>query len=230
MLQSLSAMDSIFTKVIKDNQNNILNVAPYTLTTTDLNKRTAQKGCRSFIDAWSQGVDSGCDFKISSNGRSITTKADAKKGYKLDDNVKGINSSGGFEVPERTKVELNFNEYYWGSITFDSSAKKDLNTFTVSSHSSLKMTYAAVKGGAHAYMIPDNVKDTYVYLNMNYAEGTTGSAYYVGSGTDNTTVGLSGYYNYDCAAGAEIKNNNIKILTNSVDRIDPPSDEPNWYT
>ena len=62
MLQSLRTMDDIFNKVINDNNNKTFNIAPYTLTTTNLNHYTAQKGCRSFIDAWSQGIDSGCDL------------------------------------------------------------------------------------------------------------------------------------------------------------------------
>ncbi len=77
MLQSLRTMDDIFNKVTQDNENKIYNVAPYTLTTTNLRNYKTEKGCRSFIDAWSQGIDSGCDFKISSNGRLITVTAAA---------------------------------------------------------------------------------------------------------------------------------------------------------
>lgn len=109
MLQSLGAMDSIFTKVMKDNDNKVYNFAPYTLTVTNYAKESSEKGCRNFIDAWCQGIDSKCDFKISSNGRLITVKADAAKGYKLDDNVKGINANGGFQVPEGRKVECWFS-------------------------------------------------------------------------------------------------------------------------
>ena len=171
MLQSLRTMDDIFNKVINDNNNKTFNIAPYTLTTTNLNHYTAQKGCRSFIDAWSQGIDSGCDFKISSNGRLITVTADAKKGYKLDENVKGINASGGFEVPERRKVELTLGTGCCSAGTFDSSAKRDLNTFSVSSDSNFTLTYTNVRGGCHAINVPDSAKNATVYFNRGTVYG-----------------------------------------------------------
>lgn len=240
MLQSLSAMDGIFTKVIKDNQNNILNVAPYTLTTTDLNKRTAQKGCRSFIDAWSQGIDSNCDFKIDANGRTFKLKADAVKGYKFDDNVKGINANGGFQIPENRKVELALNQYYsegwWfdGKYvrfdSFDSSTKGDLNTFTLSSGSELSMRSTIINGGSHAIYIPDNTANASFHFERGYVYSTRGSAIYVGAGARNTTLYVLGDYNYDCGGGLENRSGSTIIKENIFTKIDPPDDNPNWYT
>lgn len=240
MLQSLSTMDSIFSKVIKDNQNNILNVAPYTLTTTDLNKRTAQKGCRSFIDAWSQGIDSNCDFKIDANGRTFKLKADAVKGYKFDDNVKGINANGGFQIPENRKVELALNQYYsegwWfdGKYvrfdSFDSSTKGDLNTFTLSSGSELSMRGTIINGGSHAIYIPDNTANASFHFERGYVYSTRGSAIYVGAGARNTTLYVLGDYNYDCGGGLENRSGSTIIKENIFTKIDPPDDNPNWYT
>lgn len=230
MLQSLSAMDGIFNKVIKENENKILNVAPYTLTTTNLNNYSTQKGCRSFIDAWSQGIDSNCDFRISSNGRFITVKADAKKGYKLDDNVKGINTSGGFEVPERRKVVLELGSNTGEGSTFDSSAKRDLNTFTVSSYADFTLTYTLVKGGCHAVYVPGNAKNAKVYFNRGTVYATTSSAICISAGADNTHITAIGYYNYDCAGGYEDKGSHTTHGYIIFDKIDPPSDEPDWYT
>lgn len=240
MLQSLSTMDSIFTKVIKDNQNNILNVAPYTLTTTDLNKRTAQKGCRSFIDAWSQGIDSNCDFKIDANGRTFKLKADRVKGYKFDDNVKGINTNGGFQIPENRKVELALNQYYsegwWfdGKYvrfdSFDSSAKGDLNTFTLSSGSNLSMRGTVINGGTHAIYIPDNTANASFHCERSHVYSTRGSAIYVAAGARNTTLYVMGEYNYDCGGGLENRSGSTIIKENIFTKIDPPDDNPNWYT
>ena len=230
MLQSLRTMDDIFNKVINDNNNKTFNIAPYTLTTTNLNHYTAQKGCRSFIDAWSQGIDSGCDFKISSNGRLITVTADAKKGYKLDENVKGINASGGFEVPERRKVELTLGTGCCSAGTFDSSAKRDLNTFSVSSDSNFTLTYTNVRGGCHAINVPDSAKNATVYFNRGTVYATSGAALYVSKGADNTRITAIGDYNYDCACGIEIKNSHTTTGYIIFNKIDPPSDQPDWYT
>ena len=240
MLQSLSTMDSIFTKVIKDNQNNILNVAPYTLTTTDHNKRTAQKGCRSFIDAWSQGIDSNCDFKIDANGRTFKLKADAVKGYKFDDNVKGINANGGFQIPENRKVELALNQYYsegwWFDSkyvrfdSFDSSAKGDLNTFTLSSGSNLSMRGTVINGGTHAIYIPDNTANASFHCERSHVYSTRRSAIYVAAGARNTTLYVMGEYNYDCGGGLENRSGSTIIKENTFTKIDPQDDNPNWYT
>lgn len=229
MLQSLSAMDGIFNKVIKDNQNKILNVAPYTLQTTNRNNYTAEKGCRSFIDAWSQGIDSMCDFTISSNGRLITVQADAKKGYKLDDNVKGINASGGFEVPEYKKVVLELGKDCDNGSTFDSSAKSDLNTFTVSNYGDLTLTYTVVKGGRHAVYVPDKTQDATVFFNRGTVYGTTSSAICIGSGAKNTDIVVIGQYNYDCAGGFEDKGTNTKKGHMIFPKMDPPEFD-GWYT
>ena len=230
MLQSLRAMDGIFNKVTQDNENKIYNVAPYTLTTTNLRNYKTEKGCRSFIDAWSQGIDSGCDFKISSNGRLITVTADAKKGYKLDDNVKGINASGGFEVPERRKVELALGTGNWCTGTFDSSAKRDLNTFSVASNADFTLTYTNVRGGCHAIDVPGNAKNATVYFNRGTVYATTGAAITVSKGADNTRITAIGDYNYDCAGGYENKGSHTTTGYIIFQKIDPPSDQPDWYT
>lgn len=240
MLKSLGDMDGIFNKVIKDNENNMLNVAPFTLTTTTLNNYTSQKGCRSFIDAWSQGIDSNCDFKIDANGRTFKLKADAVKGYKFDDNVKGINANGGFQIPENRKVELALNQYYsegwWfdGKYvrfdSFDSSAKGDLNTFTLSSGSELSMRGTIINGGSHAIYIPDNTANASFHFERGHVYSTRGSAIYVGAGARNTTLYVVGNYNYDCGGGLENRSGSTIIKENIFTKIDPPDDEPNWYT
>lgn len=230
MLRSLGDMNDIFNGVISDNNNNLLNIAPYTLKTTDLNHSTTEKGCRSFIDAWSQGVDSRCDFTISSNGRIITVKADAKKGYKLDDNVKGINASGGFEVPERRKVVLNLGTDCCNGCTFDSSANSSLNTFSVSNNSDFTLTNTFVKGGCHAIYVPGNVKSATVFFNRGTVYGTQGSAICISAGADYTHVEAIGSYNYDCAGGYENKGSHTTQGYIIFDQISRPNDDPDWYT
>ena len=229
LLESLKAMDGIFTNVISDNEAKAYDVAPYTLKTVKKTGVTEEKGCRDFIDAWSQGIDSGFDFSITTGGRLLTVKADAVKGYKLDDNVKGINASGGFEVPEYRKVELNLGSSAIDNGTFDSTAKADLNTFTVGKGSDLTLSYAAINGGSHGVLIPDNATDAKVYFNRGVIRATSSSAICVSSGAANTDLTVIGDYNYDCAGGLDVQNANAKtwIIFN---KIDPPSTEPDWYT
>ena len=229
LLESLKAMDGIFTNVIIDNEAKAYDVAPYTLKITKKTGVTEEKGCRDFIDAWSQGIDSGFDFSITTGGRLLTVKADAVKGYKLDDNVKGINASGGFEVPEYRKVELNLGSSAMNNGTFDSTAKADLNTFTVGKGSDLTLSYAAINGGSHGVLIPDNATDTKVYFNRGVIRATSSSAICVSSGAANTDLTVIGDYNYDCAGGLDVQNANAKTWI-IFDKIDPPSTEPDWYT
>ena len=230
MLQSLGEMNDIFTKVIKDNEEKVLNFAPFTLTVTNFNNTTSEKGCRDFIDAWSQGIDSKCDFKIDSNCRSFTVKADAKNGYKLDDNVKGINANGGFQIPERRKVELVLKDSRWNPSMFDSSAKADLNTFSVSSNSNLKLNYVSVRGGCHAVCVPDNAKNAAVDYSRGTIYATKGSAIYISAGADNTKLGVIGDYNYDCGGAIENKSGNTNLGLIVFLKIDPPNTDPDWYT
>ena len=240
MLNSLRTMDGIFNKVIKDNENKIYNFAPYTLTTTDFRNCKTEKGCRNFIDAWSQGIDSNCDFKIDANGRTFKLKADRVKGYKFDDNVKGINANGGFQIPENRKVELDLNQYYnlgwWfdGKYvrfdSFDSSAKGDLNTFTLSSGSNLSMSGTVINGGTHAIYIPDNTANASFHCERSHVYSTRGSAIYVAAGARNTTLYVLGDYNYDCGGGLENRSGSTIIKENTFTKIDPPDENPNWYT
>ncbi|WP_407385196.1 hypothetical protein [Ruminococcus sp.] len=229
LLESLSEMDGIFNKVISDNNAKIYSVAPYTLKITTGNNVTEEKGCRDFIDAWSQGIDSHQDFSIDSNGRLLTVKADAVKGYKLDDHVKGINASGGFEVPSYRKVELNLGTTFTNTGVFDSTAKADLNTFTVNNNSRLTVSYASISGGSHAVLVPDNANDTTVFYNRGVISATRSAAICVSAGASNTDLTVIGDYNYDCAGGLDVQNANTKtwIIFN---QIDPPSTEPDWYT
>lgn len=229
LLKSFGEIDSIFNKVIKDNNNKIYSFAPFTLKVTYPNNKTDEKGCRSFIDAWSQGIDSYYNFTINSNGRLFTVKADKNKGYKLDDNVKGINSTGGFEVPERRKVELYLGTSFFDTSTFDSSAKRDLNTFTVSKDSQLTVSYTSINGGCHAVYVPDYSNNTTVFFNRGIVSATTGSAICVSSGAKNTDLTVIGQYNYDCKGGLEIKNNSTKSSI-IFSKIEPPSTDPDWYT
>ena len=230
MLQNLGVMDDIFKNVIKDNENKVLDFAPFTLTVTNFNNTTCEKGCRDFIDAWSQGIDAGRDFKISSNGRLFTVRADANKGYKLDDHVKGLNSTGGFQVPERRNVELVLGNNIESTGTFDSFAKSDLNTFSVSSNSNLKLTHTSINGGSHAIYVPDNAQNAAVDYTRGVIRATKGSAIYLSAGADNTKLSVIGEYNYDCGGAIENKSGTSKLSFIIFTKIDPPDTDPNWYT
>lgn len=229
MLDSFGDMDKIFNKVIKDNEKMAYDYAPFTLTTSNQLNYTTEKGCKNFIDAWSQGIDSGCDFKISSNGRLVTVKADPVKGYKLDDNVKGLNSSGGFRLPMYRKVELVLGTSFSNTSTFDSTAKGDLNTFEVSAKSDFTLSYASVNGGNHAVCVPDNADNTTFYFNRGTVSATRSSAIYVSGKITSIDLTVIGDYNYDCAGGLDIPGSiNANLIIFNM--IDPPSDKPDWYT
>ncbi|MBQ4262467.1 MAG: hypothetical protein II709_11330, partial [Ruminococcus sp.] len=91
-------IENIFKTVLKENGSIPSKYVVADLYVLDGNK-TVKKGCTSFIDAWSQGIDSGRDFNIRVLKKGQYLVADAKKGFKFDDNVKGLNDKGGFEIP-----------------------------------------------------------------------------------------------------------------------------------
>ena len=87
---SMVDIDKIFKNVLKENAS-----IPSKYVVADLyvidGGNAVKKGCTSFIDAWSQGIDSGKDFNIRVLKKGQYLVADAKKGFKFDDNVKGLN-------------------------------------------------------------------------------------------------------------------------------------------
>ena len=114
--------------------------------------------------------------------------------------------------------------------TFDSTAKSDLNTFSVSSNSDFTLTYTFVKGGCHAIYVPGNAENAIIYHNRGTVYATTGSAICISSGAKNTNATIIGDYNYDCAGGFEDKGSNTTTGYIIFSKIDPPSSEPDWYT
>ena len=172
--QSMVDIDKIFKNVLKENAS-----IPSKYVTTELyvidGNTSVKKGCTSFIDAWSQGIDSGKDFNIRVLKKGQYLVADAKKGFKFDDNVKGLNDKGGFEIPEGRKVYINM---YCKSNGFDCSAKKDMDLFTINNGASLELQSAKLCGDNRKFVIPDNANNT--TLKTKYVE-FNGASYY---GTD----------------------------------------------
>lgn len=161
---SLADINKIFEAVLKENAS-----IPSKYVTTELyvieGKSSVKKGCTSFIDAWSQGIDSGKDFNIRVLKKGQYLTADAKKGFKFDSNVKGLNDKGGFEIPAGRKVYINM---YCKSNGFDCTAKKDMNLFTINNGASLEFQQAEICGDNCKFMIPDNANNT--TLTMKYVE------------------------------------------------------------
>lgn len=161
---SLADINKIFEAVLKENAS-----IPSKYVTTELyvieGKSSVKKGCTSFIDAWSQGIDSGKDFNIRVLKKGQYLTADAKKGFKFDANVKGLNDKGGFEIPAGRKVYINM---YCKSNGFDCTAKKDMNLFTINNGASLELQQAEICGDNCKFMIPDNANNT--TLTMKYVE------------------------------------------------------------
>ncbi len=161
---SLADINKIFEAVLKENAS-----IPSKYVTTELyvieGKSSVKKGCTSFIDAWSQGIDSGKDFNIRVLKKGQYLTADAKKGFKFDANVKGLNDKGGFEIPAGRKVYINM---YCKSNGFDCTVKKDMNLFTINNGASLELQQAEICGDNCKFMIPDNANNT--TLTMKYVE------------------------------------------------------------
>ena len=171
---SMVDIDKIFRDVLKENASIPSKYVVADLYVKDGNN-TIKKGCTSFIDAWSQGIDSGKDFNVVVLKKSQYLTADAKKGFKFDENVKGLNDKGGFEIPEGRKVYIDM---YCRSNGFDCSAKKDLDLFTINNGASLELHSAKLRGDNRKFVIPDNANNT--TLKTKYVE-FNGASYY---GTD----------------------------------------------
>ena len=171
---SMVDINNIFKTVLNENAS-----IPSKYVVADLyvidGDNAVKKGCTSFIDAWSQGIDSGKDFNIRVLKKGQYLVADAKKGFKFDDNVKGLNDKGGFEIPAGRNVYINM---YCKSNGFDCSAKKDMDLFTINNGASLELQSAKLCGDNRKFVIPDNANNT--TLKTKYVE-FNGASYY---GTD----------------------------------------------
>ena len=212
--QSMVDIDKIFKAVLKENAS-----IPSKYVTTELyvidGNTSVKKGCTSFIDAWSQGIDSGKDFNIRVLKKGQYLVADAKKGFKFDDNVKGLNDKGGFEIPEGRKVYINM---YCKSNGFDCSAKKDLDLFTLRNGASLELQSAKLCGDNRKFVIPDNANNT--TLKTKYVE-FNGASYYgtdanpcieISKKANNTNINLN-WTEFNSEYSSRIKNDgkNTKI-------------------
>ncbi len=100
-------------------------------------------------------------------------KADAKKGFKLDNNVKGLNDKGGFEVPADRVIYIDMGTRQHNG--FDCSAKSDMDLFTINNGASLELVRARVYGDNRKFVIPDNANNT--TLKTKYVE-FNGASYY----------------------------------------------------
>ena len=166
---SMVDINNIFKAVLNENAS-----IPSKYVVADLyvidGDNAVKKGCTSFIDAWSQGIDSGKDFNIRVLKKGQYLVADAKKGFKFDDNVKGLNDKGGFEIPAGRKVYINM---YCKSNGFDCSAKKDMDLFTINNGASLELWQAKITGENRKFVIPDNANNTSLTLKYTEIYGTS---------------------------------------------------------
>ena len=170
---SMVDIDKIFKNVLKENDSIPSKYVVADLYVLDGNK-TIKKGCTSFIDAWSQGIDSGKDFNIVVLKMNQYVKADAKKGFKLDNNVKGLNDKGGFEVPADRVIYIDMGTRQHNG--FDCSAKSDMDLFTINNGASLELVRARVYGDNRKIVIPDNANNT--SLTTKYVDFDGISIYY----------------------------------------------------
>ena len=212
--ESMVEIDKIFKTVLKENASIPSKYVVADLYVLDGDKAT-KKGCTSFIDAWSQGIDSGKDFNIVVLKKGQYLTADEKKGFKFDNNVKGLNDKGGFEIPAGRKVYINM---YCKSNGFDCSAKKDLDLFTLRNGASLELQSAKLVGDNRKFVIPDNANNT--TLKTKYVE-FNGASYYgtdanpcieISKKANNTNINLN-WTEFNSEYSSRIKNDgkNTKI-------------------
>ena len=206
-------IDKIFKNVLKENDSIPSKYVVADLYVLDGNK-TIKKGCTSFIDAWSQGIDSGKDFNIRVLKKGQYLVADTKKGFKFDDNVKGLNDKGGFEIPAGRKVYINM---YCKSNGFDCSAKKDMDLFTINNGANLELWQAKITGETRKFVIPDNANNTDLTLKYTEIYGTSDFLSYnpcisISKKANNTKIDLD-WIEFHGEYGSQIKNDgkNTKI-------------------
>ncbi len=190
---SMVDINSIFDKVLKEN-----GAIPSKYVVADLyvldGNTSVKKGCTSFIDAWSQGIDSGKNFNIVVLKMGQYLTADAKKGFKFDDNVKGLNDKGGFEIPAGRDIYIDMGTRQHNG--FDCSAKKDMDLFTIRDGASLELKRATLRGDNRKIVIPDNANNTSVttkYVDFNgvsdYGSGAN-PCIYISKKANNTSIDM----------------------------------------
>ena len=207
--QSMVDIDKIFKAVLKENASIPSKYVVADLYVLDGNK-TVKKGCTSFIDAWSQGIDSGKNFNIVVLKMGQYLTADAKKGFKFDANVKGLNDKGGFEIPAGRTIYIDMGTRQHNG--FDCSAKKDLDLFTVRDGASLEIVRATLRGDNRKIVIPDNANNTsvttkYVDFNgvSNYGSGAN-PCIEISKKANNTSIDML-WTNFTGEYASEIRNN-----------------------
>lgn len=213
--KSMVDMNKIFEDVLKENKK-----IPDKYVVADLyvidGNNTVKKGCTSFIDAWSQGIHSGKDFNINVLKVGQYLKADAKKGFKFDENVKGLNDKGGFEIPAGKDIYINMANKKNG---FDCSAKKDMTLFTVNSGADFELHNGKIEGTNRKFFIPDNSKNT--ALRLKYIEFNDVHDYFatgdpcisIAKKAENTKIDLN-WVTFNVEGTSRIKNDgkNTKIF------------------
>ncbi len=223
---SMVDINSIFDKVLKEN-----GAIPSKYVVADLyvldGNTSVKKGCTSFIDAWSQGIDSGKNFNIVVLKMGQYLTADAKKGFKFDDNVKGLNDKGGFEIPAGRDIYIDMGTRQHNG--FDCSAKKDMDLFTIRDGASLELKRATLRGDNRKIVIPDNANNTSVttkYVDFNgvsdYGSGAN-PCIYISKKANNTSIDMC-WTNFNGEYASEIRNNgkNTKIFEWYVKRTWEP--------
>ena len=212
---SLVDIENIFKTVLKENGSIPSKYVVADLYVLDGNK-TIKKGCTSFIDAWSQGIDSGKNFNIVVLKMNQYVKADAKKGFKLDNNVKGLNDKGGFEVPAGRVIYIDMGTRQHNG--FDCSAKSDMDLFTINNGASLELVRARVYGDNRKIVIPDNANNT--SLTTKYVDFDGISIYYnkanpcisISKKANNTTLDFCWTnFNGECTSRIQNDGKNTKI-------------------
>ena len=186
MLKSIREMDRIFDEVMEENKGLIDEYVKYDLIVND-GDRNIKKGCTNFLDAWSQGIDSGRDFTIKGKECNRPIIADGTKGFKVDNNIKGISATGGLDVPAGRTVTINMG---WKSSGFKAGDKADMNLFTVNDHATLNLSTTDLTGGSKLIYIPDGANSTKINVTHTDFDYAGDAGIYVSRKAIATTINL----------------------------------------
>ena len=227
MHNSLVDINTIFTDTLKENEETLKD--KYVRAELKVyDGKNITKGCSSFIDAWSQGIDSGKGFEIKCTQRGEKVKANAKKGFKLDENVKGINSKGGFDIPANKKITIDMKGWSNG---FDATAKNDTDIFTVGSGATFILQHASLEGGKDHILVPDGSETTCVSVKYSDMFSCCGASIHIAKNAKYTFLSLTQVeFWYACCKDIVSENKSTTRFDNEWVRFQKDGTYYNSYT
>ena len=222
---SMIEMNNIFTATLNENSNLEAAYVHAILNVYD-GGETITKGCKSFMDAYSQGIESGKDFEVVCTDNTSAIHADPAKGFMFDANIKGVNSKGEFVIPAGRKITLDMRGWSNG---FYLDGRKDINIFVVYDSADFTLRSANLKGGSCNIIVPDNqhnVRITGYSIDFYECEN---SAIYIAAKAVNANIKLS-YCEFWYQCKKDITSNwTTSVSENSCHHLNEKEERGNEY-